>query len=248
MIKMTDNHSQSFFGQSTGLIIQSSSKNEPYIFLRCIKRKPDSVWEKPSLGEGKTIRCSLDEMIMILRVLKRKIDSWSSYHTYKDKNTPISFSWENKNNNKEDKLWINIGNYSKMLGIAQIEMFKLLLKHLIKEKIEFATSSTISQKKDADQGEIQSSNDIQFDKIELDEKTIVETTIIKSDGNDDAKIEINGSIKAETEKALLLVFKSGSEAWFPKSTIHSQYKPDIGINQTFLANKWIIEKNKIPII
>jgi len=245
MIKMTDNHSQSFFGQSTGLIIQSSSKNEPYIFLRCIKRKPDSVWEKPSLGEGKTIRCSLAEMIMILRVLKRKIDSWSSYHTYKDKNTPISFSWEN---NKEDKLWINIGNYSKMLGIAQIEMFRLLLKHLIKEKIEFATSSNISQKKDANQGEIQFSNDIQLDKIELDEKTIVETTIIKTNGIDDIKIEINGSIKAETEKALLLVFKSGQEAWFPKSTIHSQYKADVGINQTFLANKWIIEKNKIPII
>ncbi len=32
----------------------------------------------------------------------------------------------------------------KMLGIAQIEIFKLLLKHLLKEKIEFATTSNIS--------------------------------------------------------------------------------------------------------
>lgn len=241
---MTDTHSQSFFGQSTGLIIQSSSKNEPYIFLRCIKRKPDSVWEKPSLGEGKTIRCFLDEMVMILRVLKRKTDSWSSYHTYKDNNTPISFNWEN---NKENKLWINIGNYSKMLGIAQIEIFKLLLKHLIKEKIEFATSSNISQKKESDFEETQFSRSDPSNKIDIDENSIVETSIRKIDGLDDAKIEFNGSIKAETEKALLLVFKSGQEVWFPKSTIHSHYKPDRGINQTFLVNKWIIEKNKIKI-
>ncbi len=110
MIKMTDTHSQSFFGQSTGLILQSSSKHEPYVFLRCIKKKPNNAWEKPTQGEGKTIRCSLDEMVMILQVLKRKIDSWSSYHKYKDNNTSISFSWEN---NQEEKLWINIGNYQK---------------------------------------------------------------------------------------------------------------------------------------
>jgi hypothetical protein len=244
MIKMTDTHSQSFFGQSTGLIIQSSSKSEPYIFLRSIKRKPGSIWEKPSLGEGKTIRCSLDEMVMILRVLQRKVDSWSSYHTYKDKNTPISFSWENNN---EDKLWINIGNYSKLLGIAQIEIFKLLLKHILKEKIEFATGSNKSHKKDSYSEGVQNSNNIQSEISNINENSIVETSIIKTDGTDEEIIEIKGSIKAETEKALLLVFKSGYEAWFPKSTIHSRYKSDIGINQTFLANKWIIEKNKIPI-
>ncbi|MFX1446050.1 MAG: hypothetical protein ACFFHV_21790 [Promethearchaeota archaeon] len=241
---MTDTHSQSFFGQSTGLIIQSSSKNEPYIFLRSIKRKPDSVWEKPSIGEGKTIRCSLDEMVMILRVLQRKVDSWSSYHTYKDNKTPISFSWEN---NKEDKLWINIGNYSKMLGIAQIEIFKLLLKHLIKEKIEFATTSSNTQKKDADQEDILFSSSSYSNNPDIDESLIVETSIINSNGKDNEIIEINGSIKAETEKAILIVFKSGQEVWFPKSTIHSQYKPDLGFNQTFLANKWIIEKNKVSI-
>jgi len=239
---MTDTHSQSFFGQSTGLIIQSSSKNEPYIFLRSIKRKPDSVWEKPTLGEGKTIRCSLDEMVMILRVLQRKIDSWSSYHTYKDNNTPISFSWEN---NKEDKLWINIGNYSKMLGIAQIEIFKLLLKHLIKEKIEFATTSNITQKKDSDQEDLLLSNSSHSNTPEFKENTTVESNIIKSNGIDKTIIEINGSIKAETEKAILIVFKTGQEVWFPKSLIHSKFKTVLGIDQTFLLDEWLLEKNGI---
>ena len=240
---MTDKHSQSFFGQSTGLIIQSSSKNEPYIFLSCIKRKPEGVWEKPSLGEGKTIRCSLDEMIMILRVLKRKSNSWSGYHTYKENNTPISFSWENDN---EDKLWINIGNYSKMLGVAQIEIYKLLLKHLIKEKIKFATTSNMSQLQNKDIRYKKPTNDLNSDKIELDDNTTVETIIIKNDDNNNERFEINGSIKAETEKALFINFKSGQEIWIPKSTIYSKYDHVIGTNQTFLIDKWILDRNNIP--
>ena len=241
---MTNKHSQSFFGQSTGLIIQSSSKEEPYIFLTCIKRKPDGVWEKPSLGEGKTIRCSLDELVMILRVLKRKVNSWSGYHTYKEKNTPISFSWED---NKEDKLWINIGNYSKMLGIAQVEVFKLLLKHLLKEKIEFATISNVSQQQNNTFTGEKSSNKHYPEKIESIDNMVIETVVTKTNGSDKDKIEIKGSIKAETEKALLIVFKSGQEVWFPKSTIHSYYRPELNIDQTFVTDKWIVERNKITI-
>ena len=63
------------------------------------------------LGEGKSIRCSLDEMVCILHVLKRKGDSWSTYHKYKENNTQISFSWEDS---QKKKLWINIESYSKM--------------------------------------------------------------------------------------------------------------------------------------
>ncbi len=69
---MVNKHSQSFFGQSTGLTLLSSSKTEQIIFIKCIKKKPDGSWEKPSLGEGKTIKCSLDEMVMILEVLRKK--------------------------------------------------------------------------------------------------------------------------------------------------------------------------------
>jgi len=50
---MVDKHNQSFFGQSTGMFIQSSSKHEPFIFLQFIKKKGDGSWEKPSQREGK---------------------------------------------------------------------------------------------------------------------------------------------------------------------------------------------------
>jgi len=38
-----------------------------------------------------------------------------------------------------------MGNYPKMLNFAQAEVLKLLLTHILKEKIEFATSSGFSQ-------------------------------------------------------------------------------------------------------
>ena len=66
---MGDTHSKSFFGQNTGLIVSSSSKTDPYFFIRCIKKKPGGSWEKPSSGEGKVVKCSLDEIVMILEVL-----------------------------------------------------------------------------------------------------------------------------------------------------------------------------------
>ena len=91
---MVDKHSQSFFGKSSGLTIQSSSRVEPYIFFKCIKKKADGIWEKPSKGEGKTIKCSLDEMVMILEVLYGRFENWSSYHNFKDNKTQISFKWE----------------------------------------------------------------------------------------------------------------------------------------------------------
>lgn len=52
---MTDKHTQCFFGQKTGLTIGSPSKKEPYIFIKCIKEKPDGIWEKSSQGEGKML-------------------------------------------------------------------------------------------------------------------------------------------------------------------------------------------------
>ena len=49
-----------FFGQFTGIFIQSSSKNEPLIFLQFIKKKGDGTWEKLSTREGKTVKFSLE--------------------------------------------------------------------------------------------------------------------------------------------------------------------------------------------
>ncbi|MFO7797539.1 MAG: hypothetical protein R6W84_15445, partial [Promethearchaeia archaeon] len=122
---MVNSHNRSFFGQNTALIIQSTSKKEDWVFFRCIKRKKGNIWEKPSQGEGKVIKISLEELVMMLKVLKAKMDSWSTYHSYNGTNTQISFNWQ------ENIIWINIGDYSKMLDEAQIEIMKLLLEHLL---------------------------------------------------------------------------------------------------------------------
>ena len=75
--------------------------------------------------------------------------------------------------------------------------------------------------------------------------TIVETTIIKNEKMKDEKAIITGHIKAETGKALLIVFASGQEVWIPKSTIHSEYKPEVGVDQSFLTDSWILKRNNI---
>ena len=238
---MTDNHNISFFGQATGLTLQSISKDVPYIFFTVIKKKPDGNWEKPSNREGKTVRISLEEMVMILKVLKQKKNSWSVYHSYKDENTPIVFNWEA---NGKDKLWINIGNYSKLLNEPQIEVFKLLLKHLIKEKIEFATVSSMPKVEKISENDSKPQIDLKADKIDMN-STFVRTSIAENKIAKDEKASIKGSIKAETKKALLIVFDTGQEVWIPKSTIYSQYKPEVGINQTFLTDSWILKRNNI---
>jgi len=129
---MANQHSQSFFGQNTGIIINSSAKEEQFIYIRCIKKKSNGIWEKPSSKEGRVIKCSLDEIIMFLEVLKKNILKWQCFHTYKQTETSISFSWEDE---KAKTLWINIANYSKMLRFAEAEILRLLLTHILKEKI-----------------------------------------------------------------------------------------------------------------
>lgn len=238
---MTNTHSQSFFGQSTGLTIQSASKTEPFIFLKCIKKRGDGTWEKPSKGEGKTVKCNLDEIIMILQVLKRKIKSWSSFHSFNNVKTQISFQWEE---GKEEKVWINIGNYSKMLNFAQIEIFRLLLKHILKEKIEYATSSRISVvKKDK-------SKKIEMNKV-INNATDIEVNPDISNKKNSKIIEtsqIEGNIEAETKNALLINFNDDTEIWVPKSIIRSQNNLNKDLTQTFLIDTWFLKKNNLPYI
>ncbi|MFX1302825.1 MAG: hypothetical protein ACFE9X_05660 [Promethearchaeota archaeon] len=236
---MVDTHSYSFFGQKVGLIIQSSSKNEPYIFFRLIKSKNNGTWEKPSSGEGKVIKFSLEEIVWIIRVLEKEINSWSSYHTFKDKKTQISFKWENGENNK---LWIHIGRYSKVLEYAQFKILEMLLKHIINEKIEFATTPNISKKSDSDL----LSNTIVKEEVITSLEHINKNENNSSNNENSSKIKnVNGSIKGETEKALLIKFDNGSEVWIPKSTIHSSFDNNKDVSQNFTIDGWILKKNKI---
>jgi len=129
---MTDSHSKSFFGQNTGIIVSSSSSSDPFMFIHCFKKKPDGVWEKPSYNEGKAVKFSLEEIVLILRVLNHKTHKWQCQHIFKGKETSVFFNWEDNNH---DVLWINVGKYSKRLNLAQTEILRLLLTHFLDEKI-----------------------------------------------------------------------------------------------------------------
>ncbi|KKM82904.1 hypothetical protein LCGC14_1314770 [marine sediment metagenome] len=230
MKKVTDTHNQSFFGQSTGMILQSSSKKEPFIFMRFIKKKENGVWEKSSIGEGKTIKCNMEEMVMILEVLKKNIKSWSTVHSFKDDKTSISINWEG-----ESKMWFNVGDYPKIMNFAQVEILKMLLEHILKEKIENATTSDGSKK-----------------------PNILDATIDKTETKDQINLEIieevevranikslQGVIAGETEKTLLVTIDGGTNVWIPKSIIKSKYNFANKSEQNFLVDSWFIEKNNL---
>ena len=235
---MVDKHSQSFFGQSTGLTLLSSSKSDSFIFFKCIKKKPDGSWEKPSLGEGKTIKCNLDEIVMILDVLQRNSDSWSSYHNFNDVKTQISFKWED---GAKKKLLIYIGNYSKMLNFSQTEIFRLLLKHILEEKIEFATISKMPS------GKTVVSNPKVNEQRNQDNVTRALPVVKESiEHNENEVSQINGVIEGETEKALLIQFSNDKEIWIPKSVIRSNYDSSNDISQNFMIDNWILKKNNVP--
>ena len=212
------------------MFIQSSSKSEPFIFMKFIKKKGDGSWEKLSTREGKTIKVSLEEVVMILEVLKKKMKSWSTVHSFKEDKTSISISWEG-----ETKVWFNIGDYPKMLSFAQIEILKLLLLHLLEEKIEFATISDMPK------------NQVIIDQPIAKKQKEPKITVIEEINSESDLKKVEGVITGETDKAVLLKLNSGAENWFPKSTIKSQYSSEKETSQTFLIDSWIIEKNKINV-
>ncbi len=239
---MVDKHSQSFFGKSSGLTIQSSSKNEPFIFLKCIKKKGDGFWEKPSKGEGKTIKCSLDEMVMINEILHKRIENWSSYHNFNDTKTQITFKWENE---RKERLYINIGSYSKMLNFPQFEILRLLLNHMLIEKIEFATSSSFSEGQNGKQKTNNKNGFVKTDKHKSEPPVSVFQE--KIDTREKPSCQVEGSIKNETQKALLIMFQNDRECWIPKSAIRSNYVSDQEKQQSFVIDSWLLEKNNLII-
>jgi len=241
---MVNSHSRSFFGQNTGVIIRSSSKKEDFIFVQCIKKKEDGSWEKPSQGEGKVIKVSLEEIVMILKVLREEKDSWSTFHRYKDTRTQISFNWQ------KEVVWININHYSKMLDASQIEIIKLLLDHLLHEKIEFATTyETDTENVLRVEEEVISPEEPESSKTSrnkpIKKKANERATPNKPDMEAKDIISVKAVVQRTTEKAVLLQFESGQEVWIPKSTIHSESDEQKEDSQSFLIDKWVLENNNI---
>ncbi len=244
---MGNSHNKSFFGQKAGLIVQTSSKEQPFIFLQCIKKKADESWEKPSQGEGKKVKLNLEEIIWMLRVLNKKIQQWTTFHEFKEEKTRISINWGENNN---EILWINIGEYRKKIGWSQAELLRLLLGHILEEKIQFATGSTSSKPSNFGTENIYNQATSKFtpesppvsipfedNKMRVSEEVVSGEEIKR----------VKGEIKDSTEKALLITFSSGNKVWIPKSTIKSKFNEESKEKQNFLIASWVLQKNKIEI-
>ena len=149
--------------------------------------------------------------------------------------TQISFKWEEGNNKR---LWINIGSYSKMLNLAQIEIFRLLLKHMIKEKIKYATGSPIT----LSTAKLPNSN---IPGISPCESSAIQTNNLQKRVKINSKCPISGAIRKETDYALLIKFSDGKEIWTPKSIIESDYNSDKNILQNFLIDTWFLKKKNL---
>ncbi|KKL61184.1 hypothetical protein LCGC14_2197840, partial [marine sediment metagenome] len=168
---------------------------------------------------------------------KKSSKGWSTVHVFKEEKTPISIKWEGEN-----KIWLNVSDYPKMLAIAQIEILALLMEHILAEKIKFATGSgkTNEEVPKVINIPVDSNPGINKENVVDDNLEVVEELEL---GDKVKKIE--GIIKGETEKALLLRMSDDNELWFPKSVIKSTYNSAMESKQSFIIDSWILEKNKV---
>ncbi len=257
---MVDKHDKIFFGQNSAISVVTFAKEEPYFLLRCIKKKSDGSWEKPSKGEGKSVRLSLDELVMILHVLREEISAWSTTHKYKDQQTTITVNWSSGPNEEKKELWIVVAEYRKMMNVAQAEVLKLLLEHILKEKIEFSTVPQAAAKEEEAEGseivEEQATEQPQTQKEKVEEEIVKpspKATKAKKEGasqngkknGKNALVTVSGTIEGNTDKAIKVVFtKEGFDAWLPKSKISSKYDINSKDQQNFTVEAWIIEKRR----
>jgi len=237
---MVDSHLKSFFGQNTGIIVSSYSSSDPFTFIHCFKKKPNGIWEKPSSKEGKSIKFSLEEIVLILRVLNRQTLNWQSQHNYKDNTTPISFNWED---DEAEVLWINIGKYSKRLNLAQTEILRLLLSHFLEEKIIHSTfpkklTHNIKAKTPLSL-EVNKTKEIGGD-LDEDHKANLNESLNRGFLSNEMS-DIDGSIVGETDKAFLINFDK-IEEWIPKSAIKNHSITQKNISQKFIIDNWILKK------
>jgi hypothetical protein len=237
---MVDSHDKTFYGRKTSLTISSRSKKEPYVLLSCINRNDEGEWEKISKGEGKTVKISIEEMICILEVLNKRSAIWRGYHVFKDRRNEIQVGWLDET---REVLLVQLGSYKKKLRFPNVEFLKLLMNHLLIEKIEFATSNPTRTRGKGKSPTLAEDYSFFTENItSRDGLKVVETTEYPTSVD---VIEVNAKIKAESPKALLIAIDSDQELWVPKSTIHSEYD---GKNkesfQKMIIDQWIVERNR----
>ncbi len=248
---MVEYHNKAFFGSQTGMFFDSSSWTNPFFFLKFIEKRKNGTWEKPSKGEGKSIKFSLEDTVQILRVLTKEKLNWTTVHVFEENSTPISFKWDRSD---EEKFHINGGNYHKMLNYAEVLVFKALLEHIFEEKI---VNSTVkpkngSFKKPAGEKSIAKKTDLivteEIKGMSKPESQILSQRPfpqVEKVNLDNETATVGGICEGKTEKALLILFGSGKEVWIPKSTIRSEFDPESSATQQFTIDTWVLKKNEV---
>ena len=133
-----EHHRQSFFGQKTGLLLDSANITDPFMYLRFLRKKPSGQWEKPSLKEGKNIKVNLLEIIQVLRVFSSNSAKWSTVHKFGEENTSITVEHSNGTVN------FFVSGYNKHFKFPETKLFADILSHIYHEKIENATGSKLN--------------------------------------------------------------------------------------------------------
>ena len=128
-----DHHQQSFFGQKTGVLLNSAQLHDPFLYLQFLGKKPSGQWEKPSLKEGKNIKINLLELIHMIRVFSTHGAKWSTVHKFGEENTSITIE------NKCGAVTFFVAGYSKYFKFPETKLFGDLLHHIYTEKIVHAT-------------------------------------------------------------------------------------------------------------
>lgn len=206
---MADSHLKIFQGQNIDLIVESKSKFDEFVYFHLLEKSEKETERKVTLS------FILEDVAMILCLLRKKIYIWESY---REQDLKVSFVWEDKNC---QRLWIHLANHSKILYISQIEVLKLLIRHLLNEKVIYATSKKII--------------DSNLNFKEMLNKNIMMESIDK----------VEGKIISETEKAILIKLMNNVDVWIPKSSIHSKYSPKNLSFQSFIIENWVLKKNDL---
>lgn len=61
----------------------------------------------------------------------------------------------------------------------------------------------------------------------------------------DETVTMRGICEGKTEKALLILFKSGKQTLIPKSAIRSDFDEESSDMQQFIIDIWVLKKNGI---
>ena len=234
MIKMVDNHNVPFFGQKTAMILKTGAEADPHMYITCIRKKGEA-WEKVK-EEGRTVKLTIIEIINISRVVNSKIPSWSTVHDFKNNKTRIEAMWTaGKDESADDVFWLKIAKYSKPYTLDQVEFLKIMLAHIVEEKIAKATLGKTYEK----------DTKVNLFATKSSRNTVSSSNTSKSNNSNKSNnesSEIIGSIIRSSDKAVLIQDENNIEFWCPKSGIVGEYDISTKDLQRLTIKQWLLDK------